>query len=392
MTREHRRPLGLAAAVLTVGLLGAACGSPNKSSEGTIAETTTTTVARGPETTASQLRARLAGLFGEHVYLAAAAADAAGDGRGDEATAATAALEENSEAITSNIGAVFGDETGDKFGAAWRKFVGGILGGGDTATQELATVLNAAMPALPVDALAGALNSHAAQLKAAVDAHKGGNDGKAYTDLRTAAANSSTLVSTLMGGITKAQPDKVGGDPASKGADVLSSLTVTLREHVFLAAAATDAALAGRTGEFTAAAAALDANSDALVGAVGSVYGAEGEKAFSPLWKKHITFLVDYANALRDKNQAKADETMQSLLTYTQDFGAFINAASPKLTREAVAELVKTHVLTLKDVIDAQAAKNWSDAFGRLRTAADHMSMMATTLATTIVAQFPQNF
>ena len=101
-----------------------------------------------------------------------------------------------------------------------------------------------------------------------------------------------------------------------------------------------------------------------MTAAVASVYGPEAGKAFDPLWKKHIGFLVDYTNAVAAKNQAKADEAMGNLLQYTEDFGAFINAASPKLTKDAVADLVKTHVLTLKDVIDAQAAKNWSTAYG----------------------------
>ena len=95
-----------------------------------------------------------------------------------------------------------------------------------------------------------------------------------------------------------------------------------------------------------------------MTAAVGSVYGPEAGKAFDPLWKKHIGFLVDYTNAVAAKDQAKADEAMGNLLQYTEDFGAFINAASPKLTKDAVAGLVKTHVLTLKAVIDAQAAKN----------------------------------
>jgi len=55
-----------------------------------------------------------------------------------------------------------------------------------------------------------------------------------------------------------------------------------LCEHVFLAAAATDAALGRRNTEFQAAAGALDANSVDLSKAIGSVYGPDAEKAFLP--------------------------------------------------------------------------------------------------------------
>ncbi len=180
--------------------------------------------------------------------------------------------------------------------------------------------------------------------------------------------------------------------PDSPAAQLRSTLTGAFQEHVVLASSATGAALGGRMDEFTAAAAALDANSNALTEAISSVFGAEAGKAFDPLWKKHIGFLVDYARFVRDKNQADADEAIRLLLDYAEDFGAFINTASPKLAKDAVAELVKTHVFTLKAVIDAQAAKEWGTAYSSLRTAADHMAMMANGLATTIVAQFPKNF
>ncbi|HEU5447616.1 MAG TPA: copper amine oxidase, partial [Acidimicrobiia bacterium] len=62
------------------------------------------------------------------------------------------------------------------------------------------------------------------------------------------------------------------------------------------------------------------------------------------------------------------------------------------LAKDAVADLVKTHVFTLKDVIDAQAAKNFVRAYATERTAADHMAMMASALAGTVVAQFPDKF
>jgi hypothetical protein len=47
-----------------------------------------------------------------------------------------------------------------------------------------------------------------------------------------------------------------------------------------------------------------------------------------------------------------------------------------------VADLVKHHVVTLKDVIDAQAAKNQGRAFMALRNpGAGHMQMIADPLA-----------
>ena len=183
-------------------------------------------------------------------------------------------------------------------------------------------------------------------------------------------------------------------EPASttKVAVLRVALNSLFREHVFLAAAATDAALGGRDAEFKAAAAALDANSMDLSKAIGSVYGTDAEKAFLPLWRKHIGFVVDYTTGVATKDKAKQDKAVTDLVQYTQDFGAFMHSASPALPAETVADLVKTHVLTLKTVIDAQAAKDWTKAYTSLREAAAHMQMIADPLAETIVNQFPEKF
>ncbi|HEV7864226.1 MAG TPA: hypothetical protein VGR20_16070 [Acidimicrobiia bacterium] len=410
MIRVHRRPLRLVAAVLAFGLLGAACGSTSSANGKVDESTTTTTIAKGPDTTAAQLRSKLNGVLAEHVYLASAATGAALGGRADEFTAAAAALEGNSDALTGYIAAVFGAEAGKAFDPLWKKHVTLFMAyaqglaahdGGKAAqavsdlnayTKDFGAFINSALPALPADTVAGLVATHVQTLKAVVDAQSAGNETEAFNDQRTAAAHMATLVTPLVGAIAKANPDKIGGDPASKAADFVNTLNGVLREHVFLVSAATGAALGGRDAEFKAATATLDANSDAVTDAIASVYGPEAGTAFAPLWKKHIGFLVDYTMALANKQQAKADEAMGNLLQYTEDFGAFINTASPKLTKDAVAELIKTHVFTLKDIIDAQAAKNYTKAYAGERTAADHMTLIANGLATTVVAQFPTKF
>ena len=164
------------------------------------------------------------------------------------------------------------------------------------------------------------------------------------------------------------------------------------REHVFLAAVATGAALAGRDGEFKGAAGALDANSIDISKAIGAVYGADAEKAFLPLWRKHIGFFVDYTIGVATKDKAKQDKAVADLVGYSQDFGAFLSSANPNLPKSAVADLVKGHMLTLKDVVDAQAAGDWPKAYAATRSAYHHMQMIGDPLAAAIAKQFPDRF
>ncbi len=179
---------------------------------------------------------------------------------------------------------------------------------------------------------------------------------------------------------------------ATKAAGLRATLNTLFQEHVYLAAAATGAALGGREDEFKAAAGALDANSVAIGQAIGSVYGGDAEKAFLPLWRRHIGFAVDYTVGVATRDTTKADKAVNDLVGYAQDFGAFLSSANPNLPKAVVAELVKHHVVTLKSVIDAQAAKDPAKAYMAIRTAAAHMHMIADPLADAIVKQFPEKF
>ena len=246
MIAVHRRPLRLVAAVLALGLAGAACGSPSGSAKGKVDEsTTTTTIARGPDTTAAQLRSKLSGLLVEHVYLASAATGAALGSRTDEFNAAAAALDGNSDALTANISAIFGADAGKAFDALWKKHVGFFVaytqglaaGDGGKAAQAVSDLtqyakdfgafINSAVPSLPADAVAASVATHVQTLKAVVDAQKAGNEAQAFTAQREAAAHMNMVGATLTGGIAKTLPDKIGGDPASKAADLVTTLNVT---------------------------------------------------------------------------------------------------------------------------------------------------------------------
>jgi hypothetical protein len=92
------------------------------------------------------------------------------------------------------------------------------------------------------------------------------------------------------------------------------------------------------------------------------------------------------------KDKAKQNKAVADLVQYTQDFGAFLSSANPNLPKNVVADLVKTHVLTLKDVIDAQGSGDMVQAYSALRHAAGHMAMIANPLADAIVKQFPAKY
>lgn len=57
-----------------------------------------------------------------------------------------------------------------------------------------------------------------------------------------------------------------------------------------------------------------------------------------------------------------------------------------------MAALVKDHILTLKDVVDAQASREWPTVYINLRMAASHMATIADPLSMAIAQQFPDRY
>jgi plastocyanin len=189
-----------------------------------------------------------------------------------------------------------------------------------------------------------------------------------------------------------APASSVYGITDTPAAGLRVALNNLFAEHVYLAARATGAALGNRQPEFEAAAAALDANSVDISKAIGLAYGADAEAAFLPLWRSHIGMVVDYTVGKATNDQAKQDKAVNDLVGYTQDFGAFLSGANENLPKDVVADLVKHHVLTLKDVIDAQAASNATQQFMAIRAAGHHMGMIADPLAEATAVKFPDKF
>ncbi len=174
--------------------------------------------------------------------------------------------------------------------------------------------------------------------------------------------------------------------------DLRVGLNSLLKEHVYLAAATTGAALGGRQDEFKSAADALDANSVALSQAISSVYGNDAGTAFLALWRKHIGFFVDYTTGVAKKDMKAQEKAVQDLIGYASDFAAFLSSANPNLPASVVTDLVKAHVVGLKAAVDAQGKKDYATAYAKVREAAAHMQMIADPLASAIAKQFPDKF
>lgn len=159
-------------------------------------------------------------------------------------------------------------------------------------------------------------------------------------------------------------------------------LTQLLGEHEYLAGIAVTMGVqnGADSGEFEAAAAALDANSVDLSKAIASIYGEAGGKQFLELWRTHIGFFVDYT--LAGGKGPEAAKAKKNLDGYRNDFGAFVDGAtSGTLPKQAVADALKPHVDATLTAIDTVLGNKEGNPFLELKTAASHMPGIANALS-----------
>ena len=135
---------------------------------------------------------------------------------------------------------------------------------------------------------------------------------------------------------------------------------------------------------------ALLENTDDLTGAIGVVYGPDGAFAFDQLWKQHIQFFANYAEATDGRSRAKA---LSDLHDYQMDFSSFTTTATGgRLPLKAVVSLLHTHVAQLVAQLDAYRAGNLTEAVTHQHEARVHMYEISAGLAGAIADQQPLVF
>jgi len=174
----------------------------------------------------------------------------------------------------------------------------------------------------------------------------------------------------------------------SDGAALRAQLTALLADHVYLAGAAIDQALADggdlETADVQAAVATLDENSVEVAALVGSVY-PDAEQPFLDSWRSHIPFFVNYTLGEATGDEEMSAQAVEDLNGYAVAFGELINSVVPELPAEAVQAELEMHAVSLLAAIDANIAGD-PEYFSLLKEAAGHMPMTATALAGGIAA------
>ena len=219
-------------------------------------------------------------------------------------------------------------------------------------------------------------------LTAAIAAGCGGSD--ATTSTATPAGGTTATPTTTMEEMATTA-DAAGKPGFNDAVNLRVTLNRLLGEHMLIAVNATQVALLGGKS-FDAEGAELQANTDDLAAAIGSLYGDDAKAAFANQWNAHNGYFVNYTVGTAKNDEAAKKTAVDGLLKYQKDFGAFLAGATGQPV-DAVQAQLGMHVMHTAKAVDAFGTKDYSGSYANAAAGYVHMGATGDILAGAIAKQ-----
>jgi hypothetical protein len=382
-----RSRTGLVGLVILVLAAAAACDANKPNTTGAPAPTqaghpadhmATPTTVLPADASPEQLRGEFEQLLGHHALLAVRLMRSVVAQAPELRTAAEGSLRENTDALTQTVSAAYGDAQGDRFGRLWGRGVADLtayaeaVAGNDAAAKQKARgdlhadadaygtwLSEASNGQVQAGEAQGAMRAHVEKLMTQADAYADRDYDKAYLTEREAYEQLFTAGLPLAKGSVTPKAAAALDAPPEK---LRSAFAMLLGEHMELIIAAQRATFAGAP-EFEAAAAQVNANSDALTKGMGAIVGPGKAKEFQSAWGEHVEGLLAYSTAVAGKDEAAKEAAKENLNGIAGRLALYLSdVVRNELPLEPLTQALGEHDKHLADQVDAYAAKRYDQA------------------------------
>jgi hypothetical protein len=345
----------------------------------------------------ADLAVRLQGLLGRHSVLAADLMRSRIRGDDNFVQAANAALGENTDAMTSLVGQLFGVAAAQRFGPMWSEHVVALVAYAAAVADQDDDALararrdliefeeklagffaGASDGRLPPAAARGAILMHVNHLTEQADAYAKRDYATADRLYRQSYQHTYDLGLTLAEALLPAADRATLRQPIWR---LRSQLGKLLAEHAVLVEDVTRAAVTN-TPDFTAAAEMINGNTRDLTAAVDTLFGPPVAKKFQPVWARHVEQLVTYAGATAARQPARRQQARTALQGFEQELAVLLAPATGgRMTPAALSAALQQHDAMLLRHADAYGAKDYQGAHDLADQTYEHMFELARQLA-----------
>lgn len=348
------------------------------------------------ETAAAELRLTLEQGFALHAHLLAESLTTSGK----REAAASAAVEANTRDLAGVVAQAYDREASaqfadalDAYSRAMRNQEGGQTSPAlDTAVEELATILSDITestldPKATTALVADATDTLVETVAAASDR----DHETAYELHRESFANMLDTGRAVAAGIIEHLASKYPGPRSGGPLELQSALQQLLGEHSLLAVTATRRGARGAP-DFDAAAAALNGNTNDLVRALRSEYGAKVEP-FDVAWRGRISALADYAVAVAGDDE---DGAAAAAETVTESDDAAARALARLTDGNVAGGKLRAALRGVSDIllasVDTYADERYGPSEDDKVRAYRRSAAVAELVAAGVVAHRPETF
>ena len=325
-----------------------------------------------------ELAAALEQYFAVHTLLAVRQARSVLTANAAYRQAADHELEEYTEELSEIVAGAYGDAQGDRFKEVWEQTTADAAAYAKAVTAKDAAARDKARQALLADAdsygswLAGAsdgrtaagdaaaqLKTHVQQLMDHADAYAAQDYERAYRVERDAYEHMFAAGTALARAGVAPKAAAALDTPVEK---LRAAFAMLLGEHMQLIIDAQRATFAGAP-EFKAAAAQVNANTEALTKGMGAIVGPKKAAEFQSAWAEHVEGLLDYSTALASHDDAERAVVREKMRGYGARLALYLSdIVRNELPLEPITEALGEHDQHLVDQIEAYAAKRFGDA------------------------------
>jgi hypothetical protein len=387
---------GLVAA-LPIGAAVALHRPDNPHAVGTFHDDSAVFVPAAEQNTAADQAIRLQALLGQHSVLAADLMRSRIRGDDDFVQAANAALNKNTDDMSALVGQLFGADAAKAFSPMWSQHIVGLVtyagaladhndSERKTAKAELLEYENkladffsgASKGRLSQSDARSAVHMHVDHLTGQADAYVAKDYTTADKLYREGFQHTYALGLALDNALLPKADVAVLQQPIWR---LRSQLGELLAEHAVLIEDTTRAA-ASNTPDFAAAGDEMNANTQDISAAIGTLFSASAGKQFQGMWASHVDALVSYGAATAAQDRGRQQAAKIRLATFETQMSTFLGGATNhKLTDAQYAAALRDHDQMLMQHADAYAAKDYVKAHDIGYDTYNHMFELARTLA-----------
>jgi hypothetical protein len=399
-----RSRTGLFGLVILVLAAAAACDSSSPSRSGSPASTqaghpaghaATPTTVLPADASPTELRAQFEQLLGHHSLLAVRLMRSVVGQTPDLRQAAEASLKENTAALTQLVTAAYDDASSDRFDQLWQRTVLDLTAYAEAVDAGDAAAKQSARSDLLADADAygtwlaqasrgkvqprdpNAMRTHVEYLMKQLDAYASRDYATAYKLERQAYENLfATGVTMTKGSVAPKAAAALDAPPEQ----LRSAFAMLLGEHMELIIGAQRATFSGAP-EFEAAAAQVNANSEALTKGMGAIVGPKKAAEFQSAWAEHVEGLMAYSTAVAEQDEAAKTAAQKNLEGIAGRLALYLSdVVRNELPVIPLTDALSAHDTHLVDQVDAYAAKRYDEALRMERDGYQQMLGVAGTL------------